>query len=88
MGKQWQSLNDIDRKIYQDKADEDKIRYRKQLKEFEKEVDKLELKKSIKTISRPRKKKPASENKRKRTTRDQAKDPNQPTKPRSSYIIF
>ena len=59
------------------------------MKDFEKEVDKLELKKSIKTVSRPRKKKPASETaKRKRASRDSMKDPNLPVKPRSSYIIF
>lgn len=89
VGKQWQGLNATDRKVYQDKADEDKIRYRKELKEFEKEVDKLELKKSIKTVSRPRKKKATSETKsRKRAARDSTKDPNKPVKARSAYIIF
>lgn len=60
VGKQWQNLTDEERKVYQDKADEDKIRYRNELKAFESEVDKLGLKKSIKTQSRPKKKKAPS----------------------------
>lgn len=46
VGHRWQNLSDPERKEYQDKADADKIRYRKELKEFEKEVDGLNLKKN------------------------------------------
>ena len=44
VGHKWQNLNEFERKEYQDKADADKIRYRKELKDFEKEVDGLNLK--------------------------------------------
>lgn len=54
----WQNLNQEEKKIYQDKADADKLRYRRELKEFEKEVDKLELKKNIRSVDwKPRNKK-------------------------------
>jgi len=45
-------LNEFERKDYQDKADSDKIRYWKELKEFEKEVDGLNLKKTQRSHDR------------------------------------
>jgi hypothetical protein len=45
VGHQWQSLKPDEKAIYQAKADEDKIRYKEQLKEFEKEVEKLQVEK-------------------------------------------
>lgn len=44
VGHKWQNLNEFERREYQDKADSDKVRYRKELKDFEKEVDGLNLK--------------------------------------------
>ena len=67
VGSSWQNLSPEERKVYQQKADEDKIWYRKQLKEFEKEVDKLELKKSTRGAEkRVWKKKTVTSGKRKR----------------------
>ena len=60
VGKKWQNLDPVERKIYQDKADLDKIRYQKQLKDFEKEVDKLGLEKNVKSGERKIRKKKTS----------------------------
>ena len=45
VGHRWQNLTDIERNIYQRMADEDKVRYKLELKEFEKEVEKLQVSK-------------------------------------------
>jgi hypothetical protein len=42
VGSQWQSLHPEEKQVYQAMADEDKIRYKEELKEFEKEVEKLQ----------------------------------------------
>lgn len=52
VGIKWQNLTPEEKKLYQDKADADKLRYRRELKDFEKEVDKLELKKNIRSVDR------------------------------------
>lgn len=52
VGHKWQNLNEFERKEYQDKADADKIRYRKELKDFEKEVDGLNLKRNQRNSDR------------------------------------
>ena len=52
----WWALTPPERKRFQDKADVDKIWYKKELKEFEKEVDKLDLRKGKKNDWKPRKK--------------------------------
>lgn len=49
VGKEWQSIKPDDKKRYQALADQDKIRYKKELKEFEKEVEKLQVGKSNKS---------------------------------------
>ncbi len=73
VGSSWQNLAPEERKVYQQKADEDKIWYRKQLKEFEKEVDKLELKKSTRgTEKRVWKKKTIASGKRKRVDKQKS----------------
>ena len=46
VGKSWQNLTPQEKDIHQSKADEDKLRYKAELKDFEKEVDKLGLDKS------------------------------------------
>lgn len=43
VGSQWQNLDPADKQNYQKLADVDKIRYKEQLKEFEKEVEKLQV---------------------------------------------
>jgi hypothetical protein len=45
VGKRWQSLIPTEKKVYQDLADIDKVRYKNELKEFEKEVEKLQISK-------------------------------------------
>ena len=45
VGHRWQNLTDTERNIYQRMADEDKVRYKLELKEFEKEVEKLQVSK-------------------------------------------
>ena len=58
VGKEWQSLIPENRKKYQLLADQDKIRYKHQLKLFEKEVEKLQ-------VQKPTKGKTKTQNKRK-----------------------
>lgn len=53
VGKRWQGLPASERSVFQGKADADKERYKEELKEFEKEVDKLNLKKPAKQERRP-----------------------------------
>ena len=48
VGHRWQSLSDNERSVYQGMADEDKLRYKEELKEFEKEVEKLHISKPSK----------------------------------------
>jgi hypothetical protein len=43
VGIQWKALYPDVRSIFQGKADIDKIRYKEELKEFEKEVEKLQV---------------------------------------------
>ena len=56
VGKKWQSLNPNQKKVYQDMADADKVRYKSELKEFEKEVEKLQVTKPSKGRSYKNKK--------------------------------
>lgn len=58
VGKEWQSILPENKKRYQALADQDKIRYKRELKEFEKEVEKLQ-------VGKPSKSKRSSNNKRK-----------------------
>jgi hypothetical protein len=58
VGAKWQSLTPPEKKIYQDMADEDKIRYKNELKEFEKEVEKLQVTKGPKARGGKTKKQP------------------------------
>jgi HMG (high mobility group) box len=44
VGSRWQSLIPSEKNVYQQMADEDKVRYKQELKEFEKEVEKLPTK--------------------------------------------
>jgi len=48
VGHQWQSLAPDIKQSYQNRADIDKIRYKAELKEFEKEVEKLQIEKPTK----------------------------------------
>jgi len=48
VGYKWQNLTSSEKKIYQDMADTDKIRYKDELKDFEKEVEKLHVSKPTK----------------------------------------
>lgn len=43
VGYQWQNLTPEEKQVYQKLADEDKLRYQKELKEFEKEVETLQI---------------------------------------------
>lgn len=61
VGSQWQSLNPEEKQFFQAMADEDKIRYKLELKEFEKEVEKLQINKVVK---------PKANNKNKRKVAD------------------
>ena len=58
VGKEWKSLSDQERVKYQRQADQDKIRYKDELKQFEKEVEKLQ-------VDKPQKRKGGATNKRK-----------------------
>lgn len=51
VGYKWQNLTPSEKKVYQDIADIDKIRYKNELKEFEKEVETLQVIKPSKTKS-------------------------------------
>lgn len=48
VGSRWQSLIPSEKNVYQQMADEDKVRYKQELKEFEKEVEKLQVSKPTK----------------------------------------
>lgn len=48
VGSRWQSLTPGEKNVYQQMADEDKVRYKQELKEFEKEVEKLQVSKPTK----------------------------------------
>lgn len=48
VGHRWQGLSDSERIVYQRMADEDKVRYKLELKDFEKEVEKLHISKPTK----------------------------------------
>ena len=56
VGNEWQGLNPTERKYFQDMADIDKVRYKEELKEFEKEVEKLHVEKPCKTKSNQKQK--------------------------------
>ena len=49
VGYKWQGLTPSQRKVYQDLADIDKVRYRNELKDFEKEVETLQVAKPLKS---------------------------------------
>jgi len=74
-------LSDTERQVYQDKANADKVRYKRELKEFEKEVDKLGLEQNLKKGERkPRKpKKQAATKPGSATAGSKRKNANQPT---------
>lgn len=60
VGNKWQNLTPTEKQIFQKMADDDKIRYKEELKEFEKEVEKLQVVKPSKGKSNTKgKKKPA-----------------------------
>lgn len=61
VGNEWQNLTPDQRQIYQAMADEDKIRYKEELKEFEKEVEKLQIVKVAKPKANSKNKKKTSE---------------------------
>lgn len=48
VGSQWQNLKPHEKEGYQKKANADKVRYKEELKEFEKEVEKLQVNKPAK----------------------------------------